>query len=317
MDLQTDLQRLIENGAVKAGKVRCASCDQKFDCSEMPPLEPFACPACGVELVTPLTFGDFQLCSLLHKGKKASIYMAQDCTLSRNVALKIPLNIEDNEYYHQCFSALAQNAHPGILWVYKFVQIGNLCCGALQYMDLGSCRNATELRRRFGSGAVLDSLLPVARALEQLEINGKTHRDICPVNLLCSSAGEIRMTNIHPGGEDEWDNFPRHWRYQAPESLRNMEFSAASDVYSFCISVYEILCSVYPFRNAGNPDDLLELIELQRPAALSNLNPQIPDVLADTLNAGMEAAPANRPPAGEIVRSMRKAMAEIMERELS
>lgn len=316
MDLPDSVKWLYQNGATAVTKLRCAECSQKIDCSDAQPFTFFTCPACGTELVVPVELGDYMLCQPLHTSSRAALFLAQDCTLERNVALKIPLHHEDMEYYHQSFSTIANYAHPGILWVYKFNCINQICCGALQFMDMGNCRNATELRRRFGFSRVLEKMIPPAQALKKLEAAGKTHRDICPANFLCSSTGEIRLTNLHPGAEDEWENSPRHWRYQAPESLCNMEFSCAADIYSFCISVYEILCSIYPFKGINSPDDLLDNISRQSPVLLSKINPQIPSGLAETLNAGMDHSPANRPTASEIVKSMQEAMAYIIKEEI-
>lgn len=316
-ELPPEFQWLSAGGGEISSKVRCDKCLQKIDCSGIQPFSRIICPACGKELIVPVNFGGYQLYGILNSSRNTVVYEARDSILERNIALKVPIHPETNDYYRECFSALAQNPHPGILWIYNFSSVGELCCGALQLMDFGSCRNSTELRRRFGSSRVVDKLLPVARVLELFEKTGRTHRDIWPGNLLCSSSGEIRLTNLHPGGEADWLEAPRHWKYQAPEALCNMEFSSSADIYSFALSMYEILCSNYPFRNAGTPDDLMDLVYIQRPELLSGLNPLVPLDFAKTINACIEPQPAARPSAGELVKSMRVALAEMIEREFA
>ena len=76
MEIQEDVRRLLDNGGSKADRLRCASCSQKIDCSDIPPFTGFVCPACGVELVVPVSFGDYQLCTILHKSRKALTFPA-------------------------------------------------------------------------------------------------------------------------------------------------------------------------------------------------------------------------------------------------
>ena len=315
-NLPEEFRWLEENGCGDVpSRFRCHCCFQKLDASGLDVFSKIRCPGCGAELTVPVNFAGFHLYKLLHISRNARIYLARNAILERDVALKIPVNPEMSEYYRESFETLARHAHPGVLWIYNSSVCGNFCCGALQLMKLGNCRGATELRRRFGSSGLIGRLTPVAEALKMFARRGITHRDICPGNLLCAESGEIRLANIHPGGEDAWPNSPRHWRYQSPESLRDMEFSSAADLYSFSATTYEMLCGAHPFRSPETPDALMDAMMKQTPVPVSKLNPQVPPVLSELLAAGLDIEPANRPGPDEVVKAFRLALNDIMERE--
>lgn len=105
-------------------------------------------------------------------------------------------------------------------------------------------------------------LIALARSLAQLHGQGLLHKDIKPANVLVDDAGGVRLTGLAPGSRLRRERqalappeiIAGTFAYMAPEQTgrTNRWMDARSDLYSFGITMYELLTGTLPF-SASSP----------------------------------------------------------------
>lgn len=126
------------------------------------------------------------------------------------------------------------------------------------------------------------------------------HRDVSPDNVLVSEEGVAKLsdfgisqlvgrTTIGSG------SLKGKIGYLAPELFRGGDASCASDVFSFCVTLFELLCGVLPFRGRHDAELITAVLSAQ-PPELQRLRPELPGTVASWIHAGLGKMPAERPP---------------------
>jgi serine/threonine-protein kinase len=132
-----------------------------------------------------------------------------------------------------------------------------------------------EVLRRAGplpSEVAARIALGVALGIEEVHSRGIVHRDLKPSNVLIGRGGEVKIADfgiaIERGGPGltlpgtMLGSVP----YMSPEQMMGEQVDHRTDLYSFGILLYEMLCGVPPFRTSeeGAPDTLLERMQRGR-----------------------------------------------------
>ncbi len=130
--------------------------------------------------------------------------------------------------------------------------------------------------KKRGRQEVLSVFGQVAAALEYVHKNGVLHGDIKPENILIDTAGVAKIADFGlaklDGESVPSESSPSHEKqtleatlsragtpaYMAPEQLRGLRASAASDQYSFCVCLYEALFGKRPFPSTS-VDEIISL----------------------------------------------------------
>jgi eukaryotic-like serine/threonine-protein kinase len=166
--------------------------------SSLPSFPDSAADALSDERLIGPTFGHFSILKKLGSGGYAIVYLAQDPTLNRCVALKIPRPetlLSKSARYR--FMAEGQTVssldHPNILKVYEAAQIDGIYYIASEYcagpnlhqwlMDQGSA---------MGPRQAANVVAELADAVEHAHTRGILHRDLKPSNVLLHPTDEVR-----------------------------------------------------------------------------------------------------------------------------
>ncbi len=194
----------------------------------------------------------------LARGGMAEVFVAEQITLKRPVALKILRMAEAGgadavERFEQETRLIAELSHPNIVGIHD---VGHSSDGALYYAmpflpggDLTarvSPRPLAEIRK------LLASLLD---ALGYAHGKGIVHRDIKPANVLFDEHGTPQLADF--GVAIRTLNSERLTQvgltvgstgYMSPEQARGMPVDARSDLYSVGVLAHELLTGSLPFR---------------------------------------------------------------------
>ncbi|MEM9658272.1 MAG: serine/threonine-protein kinase, partial [Planctomycetota bacterium] len=136
-----------------------------------------------------------------------------------------------------------------------------------------------------------------ADALAYAHERGVIHRDIKPSNLLLDDRGVVWLTDFglaktEDDGLTQTGEFVGTLRYMAPEQFRGVSDERA-DIYALGTTLYELL-ALRPAFAASDRLKVLDAIQSSSPAALRDVNPQVPRDLETIVMKAMDREPASR-----------------------
>lgn len=255
--------------------------------------------------------GHFRVLAQLGRGGMGSVYLAEDETLERRVALKVILpEFADNEGFRRRFEREAKSAasidHPNVVPVYAAGVLDGVLYLAMRYIE------GADLERRLGKApegkldvdASLRVLAAVASALDAAHERGLVHRDVKPANVLLEGdAGRESVFLTDFGLTKPWggkgDTQTDHWLgtpdYAAPEQVKSGWVDARTDVYALGCVLYRMLSGAVPHRASG-PRKVLSIVEDPVPHV-----PGIDAALNDVIQRATAKSPEDRfPSAGDL-----------------
>ncbi|MEA2653333.1 MAG: eukaryotic-like serine/threonine-protein kinase, partial [Chloroflexota bacterium] len=224
--------------------------------------------------------GRYRLVELLGSGGMATVYRATDVSLGRDVALKLlrPEYLRDPDFssrFRQEAQAAASLSHPNVVTVYDY---GEDPSGPYIVMELVDGQDLATILRRNGplpARQVARIGAGVARALAAAHARGLVHRDVKPGNVLIGSDGRVKVVDfgIARAIAEAQVTLPGMTlgsvHYFSPEQARGEPATAASDIFSLGIVLYEMLTGVRPWEGDSAAS-----------VALARLTGPIPDPIA-------------------------------------
>lgn len=250
----------------------------------------------------------YEIISLFATGGMGQVYLAEDTTLKRRVALKVlPTEFTRDEQALQRFEREAQAAsalnHPNILTIYGSGQSDGLHFIVSEFVE------GSTLRERLAAGrlelnTVLDIGIQIATALDAAHCAGIIHRDIKPENLMVRRDGLLKVldfgiakltrphaTRTRRDGAATSVTEPAMLigtaAYMSPEQATGKELDARTDLFSFGVVLYEMTTGVSPFL-AETAGAILENTLTRTPNAVTQLNPQVPVKLEEIIDKALE-----------------------------
>ncbi len=203
--------------------------------------------------------GRYRLITALGTGASSHVYLADDVSLHRRVAIKVlhPALAGDTAFLKR-FRAEAQAVaalnHPNILQVYDSGEENGEPYLVLEYLAGGS------LRQVYDTGALLTPEqaaqvgLEAATGLDYAHRRGLIHRDIKPANLLFDADRRLRIADFGLAralAEAAWTEpdgaILGTARYAAPEQVEGWVLDGKVDVYALALVLYEGVTGEAPF----------------------------------------------------------------------
>ena len=233
--------------------------------------------------------GRYRLVELLGQGGMATIYRATDSELGRDVAVKVlhPEYGHDPDFvarFRQEAHAAASLSHPGIVGVYDF---GTDDAGPYLVMELVDGEDLAALIRRNGPLPPRQAarlVAEVARALDAAHERGIVHRDVKPGNIMLTANGRVKVTDfgIARAWADARLTLPGTTlgsvHYFSPEQALGEPTTAASDIYSLGIVLFELLTGRRPWEGDSAASVAMARISASPPSA-SEVRPSVPPAL--------------------------------------
>ena len=241
------------------------------------------------------------------------VYLAEDTTLDRKVALKfLPEHLHSDDLAHKRFIREAKSAaaieHPFICNIKEVAQTdAGQSFIVMEYVEGQTLRDRLEQGRlpveealRLGS--------EVAQALERAHSAGIVHRDLKPSNVMITPDGHAKVMDFGlakrvptvDGHEEEITSALTRTgstlgtlSYMSPEQLRAETVDTRSDIFSFGILLYEMLTGVHPFRRKSVTETTSAILR-DAPPPLSERLESVPDLLQQTLDRMITKEPSDR-----------------------
>ena len=206
--------------------------------------------------------GDYQLLRRLGRGGMAVVYLAEQTSLRRKVAVKVLKRhlAQDDSYvrrFHKEAQAAAALVHANIVQIHEVGEIDGIHFIAQEYV---SGQNLREYIARHGAvsvGLAVNVLRQVAAALHRAGPQGIVHRDIKPENIMLAPTGEVkvadfglaRITQDQDGTDATQIGITMGTPlYMSPEQVEGQAVDSRSDLYSLGVTAYHMLAGRPPFE---------------------------------------------------------------------
>lgn len=205
------------------------------------------------------SFGGYQLVRRLGSGAMADVYLAEQHSLGRQVAVKV-LRGETLrhpgavERFSQEARAAAALVHGNIVQIHEVACVDQIHFLAEEYVAGPSLKAWLLARGPLDAVQALSVLSQVGSALVKSAQAGIVHRDIKPENLLVTPAGEVKVADFGLARvlEDDLELTQQGMAlgtplYMSPEQAAGKPVDVRSDLYSLGATVYHLLAGRPPF----------------------------------------------------------------------
>ena len=259
----------------------------------------------------------YEIVRALGHGGMGMVYLARERALERFVAIKVlrPELAEVRrgpERFRREARIAAQLAHPGIVPLYTFGEVGGLWYFVMGYVRGDTLAERLRLGGRLPVAEARRIIAELADALDSAHAQGVIHRDIKPANILLDASSgravlaDFGIAKMQGGGDSltATGMVVGTPSFMSPEARAGEDVDARSDLYSLGAVAYAMLTGREPF--AATDDAVQARAVAGTPAPLYSVAPEVPDDLARVVMRCLSRDAAMRFPTA---RAMRDALA--------
>jgi serine/threonine protein kinase len=257
--------------------------------------------------------GDYRVLRLLGKGGMALVFQAEDIALCRPVALKVMKPDLDQEMgpwdrFLREARLMAAIKHEHLVTIYQAGQHGSVYYFAMELLEGESLEDWIKRTPQPDVRDVLRLGRELASGLGFLHDNGLIHRDIKPANIwLEAPSGRLKILDLGLARFVKEDvNLTKTGAilgtpaFMSPEQARGDPLDARSDLFSLGSVLYSLCTGNKPFRGETSMAQLMSLAA-DTPRPIREVNPRIPQSLADLVAQLLAKNPQERPASAQVV----------------
>ncbi len=254
--------------------------------------------------------GKYRLVNELGRGAMGTVFLAEDRTLKRQVAVKFLLpeligSSDCAQRFHREAVAMAAIRNENVAQIFSFGEENSAPYFVMEYLDGETVENLIDSHNRRGFYIPLDDAIDVAiqslNGLAAIHRAGAIHRDIKPANIMLTSEpmravimdfGLVRDVRF----QDDTRTLAGTPAYIAPELVEgrsDADGSPLTDIYSMGVTVYELLTGSIPFGG----DSWVEILQkhiAEMPVYPSVRRPGLPDKVDEVVLRAMSKDPRER-----------------------
>jgi len=261
--------------------------------------------------------GDFRILRQIGEGGMALVYLAEQRSIGREVALKVlhksRLTSGFVERFRREGKAIGRLEHPNVVKVHSIGEDDGIPYLAMEYIPGDSLERLIRqsegeepgLPRAPGDRSTMETICRITRevalALDHAHQHGIAHRDVKPGNILLDEEGHAHLTDFGLAQERGKDSLTMTGdmvgtpHFLSPEQVaaKRIEVDHRTDIYSLGVTLYQMLTGTLPFMGE-TLEQILRQIALKEPTPPRRLNPRVPRDLETICLHAMEKDPDAR-----------------------
>jgi serine/threonine-protein kinase len=202
--------------------------------------------------------GRYRVVRKLGGGGMADVYLCEDLTLGRRVALKVLLErfLGDAtfvERFRREAKAAAGLNQGNLVSIYDWGELDGTYYIVMEYVEGETLKDYIRRQGRLSGTESVRITLQLLAALEYAHRSGIVHRDIKPQNVMLDREGTVKVMDFGiaragDSGMTEAGSILGTAQYLAPEQAKGQPVDARTDLYSVGVVLYEMLTGTVPFK---------------------------------------------------------------------
>ena len=247
--------------------------------------------------------GEYRVARPLGRGGLGAVYEAVHLISQRADAMKVLLpeqtgTPEMAERFRREIQMLAALNHPNIAGLHNAFRFGEQLVMIMELVH-GEDLRAMSRQRTIPLVTLLDYARQTLDALQYAHSQGIVHRDIKPANLMVTPSGPVKVLDfgiaiaersVELTATGALIGSPTH---MSPEQIRGEKASPQSDIYSFGVTLYELIAGQPPVQGAITFELMMAHLNTV-PIPLDRVRPEIPPQLSLAIAKALEKRPADR-----------------------
>jgi len=242
----------------------------------------------------------------LARGGMATIYLARQLSMDRDVAIKVL----PREFLHEVtfidrfkqeVAITARLEHRSIIPVYDHGEWDGMPYIVMRYMEGLSVDTMIQQQGVLSVPQVQQIVRQVASALDYAHTQGVLHRDLKPSNILLDRNGDAYITDfgiariLHSNENLTSTGVVGTPSYMSPEQAQGLTLDGRSDVYALGVVIFEMLTGQRPFESE-TPYSVAVMHVTQPAPDPRTRQPDIPRGIAQVVLKSLEKSPSHRYP---------------------
>jgi eukaryotic-like serine/threonine-protein kinase len=229
----------------------CHSCGQAMDVSAVAPFSNVECPVCAKHTRVKREFGPYTLTRRHAMGGMSMVFVAEDNTLGREVALKIlseEFSADERRIaaFEEEARITASFSHPNVVQVLRTGRAFDRFYIAMELIPGGHFEHQIRERKKIPEIEMLPLAIEIAQGLKAAHAAGLIHRDVKPGNILLDAEGHAKIVDfglalVTHGGKAQASELWATPYYVPPETIEGFVEDFRSDIYAFGATLYHAL----------------------------------------------------------------------------
>lgn len=210
------------------------------------------------------TLGQYTILEEAGRGGMATVYLAKQTSMNRNVAIKVlpPHFLHDPSFlerFKREVEVISHLEHPHILPIYDYGEAEGMPYIAMRFLGGGSM--AQMIRRGVPDlEELIRPMRQISQALDYAHMQGIIHRDLKPGNIMLDEAGNAYLSDFGiarvMGSDLTGSAIIGTPAYMSPEQANGTQIDGRSDIYSLGVVLFELITGREPYQ-AETPMALL------------------------------------------------------------
>ncbi|MBP5585420.1 MAG: protein kinase [Lentisphaeria bacterium] len=287
----------------------CPFCHFQISVSESDAGGRIVCPACGKTVAIPATrfdngciIGDFIIQSRIGAGAAGTVFLAQQISLEREVALKVLSHKNMTEKGVATFlneaRAAAKLSHVNLVQSYAVGEDDGYSYMAMTYIRGETLKSRLKREKRIPIDEALHIVQQIAEALCYAWNESRLiHRDVKPDNIMLTDDGIAKLTDLGLAmNQKDWSedmDISGSPSYMSPEQFAGEPLDTRSDIYSLGVTLYQMITGSLPFR-AVSISMLANQHFNQKPEPPERFVPGLPATVSALIKKMMAKKPSKR-----------------------